>query len=150
MNIDLTPLITALAPLALAAITAGIPIVITQVQRHLKIQVTDQRVAAITQACQAAASSMYGFVVQQGATVTNIPVHNAALAHGVNHVLASVPDALKEIGITPEQVSRMVEARYGGVLATASAASVADQPSGTNTSTSTNTSTLIIADQTKP
>jgi hypothetical protein len=47
-----------------------------------------------------------------------VTIRNAALAKGVQHVIASTPDALAALGITPDHVGQMVEARFGGLLAT--------------------------------
>ena len=44
-------------------------------------------------------------------------IRNTAIAKGVQHVVASVPEALAALGVTPEHVRNMVEARFGGLLA---------------------------------
>ena len=40
-----------------------------------------------------------------------------AMAKGVQHVIASTPEALAALGVSEDHVRRMVEARFGGLLA---------------------------------
>ncbi len=117
MQIDLTPALTALAPLVLAVVTAAIPYGLAQVRRMLGLRLTAQQAATVTAAADAGAQAAYGFLVTNGASVLDAPVRNAAIAVGANHVLASVPAALAALGLTPEHVSAMVSARLGGLLA---------------------------------
>ena len=117
MIIDFGPALQALAPLALMVVTASIPYAVALAERFLKLNLNSKQVAVITQACDKGAEAAYGFMAGQGATLAHISIKNAAVAQGVNHVLASVPDALKKLGITPDQVERMVEARLGGLVA---------------------------------
>ena len=117
MTVDFGPVLQALAPLALAAMTAAVPYGVLLLQRLLKVRLTESQVAVITQACDKGAEAAYGFMAGQGATLAHTSIKNAAVAQGVNHVLASVPDALKKLGISPDQVERMVEARLGGLVA---------------------------------
>jgi hypothetical protein len=44
-----------------------------------------------------------------------IDVKNPALAEGVEYVLASVPDALKYFGLTPERIRMMLLAKIGAL-----------------------------------
>ncbi len=125
MTLDLTPVIQALATLVLAVVVPTIPYAVVLIQRHTGIKLTDQQTAAITGAADQGANLAYGWLVTQAASVAQVPMKNVALAVGVNHVLASVPDALKAIGITPDHVSAMVEARLGGLLAADPTVSVA-------------------------
>ncbi len=117
MIIDFGPALQALAPLALMVVTASIPYAVALAERFLKLNLNSKQVAVITQACDKGAEAAYGFMAGQGATLAHISIKNAAVAQGVNHVLASVPDALKKLSITPDQVERMVEARLGGLVA---------------------------------
>jgi hypothetical protein len=117
MTVDFGPVLQALAPLALASMTAAVPYGVLLLQRLLKVRLTESQVAVITQACDKGAEAAYGFMAGQGATLAHTSIKNAAVAQGVNHVLASVPDALKKLGISPDQVERMVEARLGGLVA---------------------------------
>ena len=117
MNIDFGPVVQSVAPLALTAMTVSIPYGVALLQKLLKIRLNETQVAVITQACDKGAEAAYGFMAGQGATLAHVSIKNAAVAQGVNHVLASVPDTLKKLGITPEQVERMVDARLGGLVA---------------------------------
>ncbi len=115
--IDFAPAVTAVAPLALAAVTAAVPYGIVLAERVMKVKLSAQQTAAITLAADKGAELAYGFMVGQGASLAHVAIKNAAIAQGVNHVLASVPKALRKQGITPEHVERMVEARFQGLVA---------------------------------
>ena len=128
MQIDLAPAVAALAPLAYAAVVAAIPYCLVLARRALGIKLTAQQAAAVQSAAEAGAKAAYGFLATNGAAFTDVPVRNAAIAVGANHVLASVPDALKAMGLTPEHVSAMVEARLGGLLAADPTVSLAPAP----------------------
>lgn len=116
-TIDLGPVIQALAGLVLAAVLPAIPILVATMRKKLNLQITDAQVAAITGAAQQGANFAYGMIVKSGGSVAAPQQMSQAITAGVNHVLSSVPDALKTIGITPQHVSAMVEARLGGLLA---------------------------------
>ena len=117
MQIDLAPVAAALAPLAYAAVVTAIPYGLVLARRALGIKLTAQQAASVQSAAEAGAKAAYGFLATNGASYADVPVRNAAIAVGANHVLASVPGALKAMGLTPEHVSAMVEARLGGLLA---------------------------------
>ncbi|EUB97321.1 hypothetical protein PMI07_000897 [Rhizobium sp. CF080] len=56
---------------------------------------------------------------------------NKALAEGVNYVLASVPDAIKFFGLTPEKLGKLIEAKlptYNELSAVAGGAVVVQAP----------------------
>ena len=114
MAIDLAPLVQALA---LAAITAATPYLAPLLRRYLNIRLTATQAATVQAAASAGAQAAYGYLANNIASYRDIPVRNAAIAKGVQHVLASTPDALAALGITPDQVKAMVEARFGGLLA---------------------------------
>ena len=117
MAIDLAPLVQALAALALAAITAATPYLAPLRRRYLNIRLTATQAAPVQTAANAGAQAAYGYLANNIASYRDIPVRNVAIAKGVQHVLASTPDALAALGITPDQVKAMVEARFGGLLA---------------------------------
>ena len=50
------------------------------------------------------------------------------LAKGVQHVIASTPEALTALGVTPQHVRNMVEARFGGLLAADPNVSIGNSP----------------------
>ena len=133
MIINLTPLVQALAALALAAMTAAIPYLAPLLSRYLHIRLTATQAAAIQSAADAGAQAAYGFIATNSASYRDVTIRNAALAKGVQHVMASTPDALAALGITPDHVQKMVEARFGGLLAADANVSIAAQPAATLT-----------------
>ncbi len=117
MTVDLTPLVQALAVLALAAISAATPFIASLLHRYLHIQLSATQAASVQSAAEAGAKAAYCYIVTSGASYRTDLIRNAAVAIGVQHVMASTPAAMAALGITPDQVHRMVEARFGGLLA---------------------------------
>jgi hypothetical protein len=117
MNIDLTPLVQALAALALATVSGAAPYLAALLRRYLRIRLTATQSAAIQTAADAGAQAAYGYIATHAASYRDVAIRDAAIAKGVQHVVASTPEALIAIGVTPEHVRNMVEARFGGLLA---------------------------------
>jgi hypothetical protein len=117
MNIDLTPLVQALTALALAGVTATTPYLVPLLRRYLHLQFTATQAAAVQAAADAGAKAAYGYIAASTASYHDVTIRNAAIATGVQHVIASAPQALSALGVTPEHVRDMVEARFGGLLA---------------------------------
>src|SRR5690242_7023935 len=117
MIVDLTPLVQALAALALAGISAATPYLAPLLRRYLHIRLTATQAASIQSAADAGAQAAYGYIAANAANYRDVTIRNAAIAKGVQHVIVSTPDAMAALGITPEHVQQMVEARFGGLLA---------------------------------
>lgn len=128
MLIDLSPLVQALALLALAAASAVTPYLAPVLRRYLHVQLTATQAAAIQSAADAGAKAAYGYIASQAGNYLDVTIREAALARGVQHVIASTPDAMAAIGVTPEHVRQMVEARFGGLLAGDSTVTIAQTP----------------------
>jgi hypothetical protein len=125
MHVDLTPLVQALAALALASVTAAAPYFSVLLQRYLHVRLTATQAAIVQTAAEAGAKAAYGYIAENAASYRDVPIRDAAIAKGVQHVAASAPEALTALGITPEHVRNMVEARFGGLLAADTAVSIA-------------------------
>lgn len=128
MNIDLTPLVQALAALALTVMTAMTPFLAPLLWRFLHIRLSATQAAAIQDAADAGAKAAYGFIVNTAASYRDVTIRDAAIARGVQHVVASTPEALTALGITTEHVRKMVEARFGGLLAADPTVSIGTPP----------------------
>jgi hypothetical protein len=118
MSVDLTPLVQALAALALAAITSATPYLAPVLRRYLHIRLSATQAATIQSAADVGAKAAYGYIAANAASYRDVAIRDAAIAKGVQHVVASTPEALTALGVTPEHVRNMVEARFGGLLAT--------------------------------
>lgn len=125
MILDLTPLVQALAALALAGISAATPYLAPLLRRYLHVRLTATQAAAIQSAADAGAQAAYGYIAANGASYRDVTIRNLAVAKGVQHVIASTPEALAALGITPDHVQQMVEARFGGLLAADANVSIA-------------------------
>ena len=132
MLIDLAPLVQALTALALAAITAATPYLAPLLRRYLNIRLTATQADALRSAADAGAKAAYGYIATNAASFHDVAVRDTALAKGVQHVMNSTPDALAALGITPEHVRAMVEARFGGLLAADPTVSIDGTPSTAN------------------
>lgn len=130
MSIDLAPLVQALSALALAALSAAVPYLAPLLRRYLNIRLTATQAAAIQSAAEAGAQAAYGYIATNTANYHDVTIRNAALAKGVQHVIASAPEAMTALGITPDHVMAMVEARFGGLLAADPNVSIAAAPTG--------------------
>src|SRR6478735_5553693 len=108
MDIDLTPLVQALAALALAAMIAAVPYLAPLLRRYLHIRLTATQAASVRAAAAAGAQAAYGYIVANSANCHDVTIRNAALAKGVQHVIASTPEALTALGVTPQHVRDMV------------------------------------------
>ena len=86
MNIDLTPLVQALAALALAAMTAATPYLAPLLRRYLHLQLTATQSAAVQAAADAGAQAAYGYIAASTASYHDVTIRNAAIATGVQHV----------------------------------------------------------------
>ncbi len=128
MAIDLTPLVQALGALALGAITAATPFLAPLLRRYLHVRLTATQAAAIQTAADAGAQAAYGYIAANAASFHDVTIRDAAIAKGVQHVVASTPQALTALGVTPEHVRNMVEARFGGLLAADPAVSIGKSP----------------------
>jgi hypothetical protein len=126
MSIDLTILVQALSALALTALVSATPFLAPLLRRYLHIQLTATQAAAIQSAADAGAKAAYGYIATNAASYRNPTIRSAALAWGVQHVIASTPEALAALGITEDHVRRMVEARFGGLLAADPSVSIAE------------------------
>ena len=131
MIIDLTPLVQVLAALALAALSAATPYLAPLLRQYLHVRLTATQAAAIQSAADVGAQAAYGYIATNAASYHDVTIRDTALAKGVQHVLASTPDALAALGITPDHVARMVEARFGGLLAADPNVSIAAPPTAT-------------------
>ncbi len=135
-SINIAPIMQVCVAFAGAAITASTPYAVYLIEKFwakaAHIELTAQQKDAVTGACQQGANLAYEFLVSEGSAISNIPIKNSALATGVNHVLSSVPDAIKAMGINQDQIERMVKARLGGLLAQDAGVTVAeDAPAAT-------------------
>ena len=86
-------------------------------RRYLHIRLTATQAASVQAAADAGAQAAYGYIVANSANYHDVTIRNAAIAKGVQHVIASTPEAMTALGVTPEHVRNMVEARFGGLLA---------------------------------
>lgn len=115
--VDFSVAANALLALASAVVTAAIPILVPAILRRLRLANNADLVAKVQAVAAAGAGMAYEYAVTHQGSITNVPFKDAAVATGVQHVMSSVPDALKEMGITPDHVSAMVTARLGTLLA---------------------------------
>lgn len=117
MVVDLQPVAAALLPLASAAVLAAIPILVPAVLKRLHVANDADLSAKLVTACDAAAGLAYRAALSYEGGLSNVAIHDAALAQGVSYVVARMPHAMQQLGLTPEHVGEMVSARLGRLLA---------------------------------
>src|SRR5215471_16348738 len=99
MTVDLTPLVQLLASLTSVALLAAVPLVVPTLQKYLHVRLTDAQATRITEAAARAAGQAYGFFIQTGANLDDVPIKNAAIGRAVNYVIQSYPEYLKALGV---------------------------------------------------
>jgi hypothetical protein len=126
MDIDLIPLVQALAALALAGNDRGCTVPGTDAAPLPAHRLPrPRRVSSIGAPGGARRRPSHRRERAKDGEVTS---RNAALAKGVQHVIASTPEALTALGVTPQHVRDMVEARFGGLLAADPNVSIGNSP----------------------
>jgi hypothetical protein len=117
--VDLTSIATTLLGLAMAAVTAAIPILVPALLKRLNVANNADLAGKLENALSAAAGVAYQTAVDRASNggLANIQVKNAALAAGAGYVVAKMPDTLRTLGVTPDGVRDMVSARLGVLLA---------------------------------
>lgn len=131
MSVDLTSIAEVLLSLAAAGVTAAIPIVVPFVLGRFKVANNADLTGKLELALNAAAGAAYKFAASHEGGLSNVAVHNGALATAASYVATSMPDTLKQLGITPDRVSAMVSARLGTLLATDPSVTVGKPPAET-------------------
>jgi hypothetical protein len=124
-SIDFSPLITAFVSFAGVAIPAIGIWLSTLIKQKLKLDASSADSLLIDNAVQRAGGLAYNTMVELAGTVPTIPLKNAALAAGINHVMASIPDALARKGLDNATLTRMVTGELGKLLASDPSVSVA-------------------------
>ena len=112
-TIDLTPLVQGVMPLVGIALTTIAGLLAHRAIAYLHIAGNSALARQIETAADAGAGIALDFMHANAASIEHVDIHNAALAMGANHALASVPQAMAALGITPEHVAAMVKARVG-------------------------------------
>lgn len=140
MMIDLSPLVQALIGTAAAVITLSAPVVAALIAKRLHLEDNSQAKDAINGAVQTGAGLAYSALVAESGKPASVEIKSAALALGLNHVISTVPDALKKVGVTDNAVAEMVAGRLGMFLSrdqsvTAGPSASAPPPSATTTPT---------------
>lgn len=124
MSIDLHPVLAGLLSLALAIVTAAIPILVRAALARMNLANQADLADRITAAADTGAGLAYGALVKAGQGVANPVVKNEALAIGAQYVLTQVAGPLAALGKDPSSVTAMVDGKLGRLLALDPAVSV--------------------------
>lgn len=117
MHVDLTIVVNTLLVLASTAVTAAIPILVPALLSRLRLADDKDLSDKLMAGADAAAGAAYKFALAHEGGLSNVAVHDAALATAVNYVVTKLPDTLKALNLTPDHVHDMVSARLGVLLA---------------------------------
>jgi len=131
--IDFTPILNELA-LAVATVVSAALLYLAKLGRDwfkartgVELQISDEQMRAVLDK-----AIQYGIALAVGrlGSRAQLSVSNAQVAQIANYVIAAVPGALKNFGITPERLQDMIRARLiawtDGKAGVESAASVAE------------------------
>lgn len=116
MTVDLSPLAAVLLPLVQAALLAAVPLLLAWLRQHLTLMQDAALARAVADCVGRGAGLTYHMLATAGGSVGSVTLTNAAVAHGVQYVMQSMPDALKRLGVTPDHVGAMVTAELGKLL----------------------------------
>ena len=117
MTVDLSPLAAALLPLVQAAVLAAVPLLLVWLRQHMVLMQDATLSGSIADCVGRGAGLTYQMLATAGGSVGSVALTNSAVAHGVQYVMQSMPDALKRLGVTPDHVGAMVTAELGKLLA---------------------------------
>ena len=117
MTVDLSPLAAVLLPFVQAAVLAAVPLLLVWLRQHLTLMQDATLARAVAECVSRGAGLTYQMLAAAGGSVGSVTLTNAAVAHGVQYVMQSMPDALKRLGVTPDHVGAMVTAELGKLLA---------------------------------
>ena len=120
MTVDFSPIANALVSLAAIVVTTAAPILIAAMLRRFKWANNADLEKSLDAAANAAAGAAYKFAAERinDGGLKNVAIHNAALAMGAQYVASHMPETLTQLGLSPDQVRAMVEARLGKLMAT--------------------------------
>lgn len=119
--LDLSPLTLELVKLAfaalLAALTVGARVLYTTLKEKWGLEVEQAQRDKVNEAIQFALQYAETKVASAVDAKDNVEVKNQMVATAAEYVMAKIPDALDRLGVTPESVADLVEARIERYLA---------------------------------
>lgn len=110
-TIDLAPvLLQIVLPIAGAVLSALIPLAVAKLATFLHLKAnSEDRKALLDAADNAVALALKAARDNAGGAV--VDVHNASVAAAVDYLTTNLPDAIKRLGLTPDAVENIVNAR---------------------------------------
>jgi hypothetical protein len=125
------PVVEALRPMISAVVTAAVGIAITfgvaLLKRWTGVTLQSTYIDSLRQAAQTEA----GVLIAEAAdnlSFRSITVTSPAIAKAAARIAAAMPDAVKAVGKTPEDLSRLVAGEIGKLQAHATAISIPTPP----------------------
>jgi hypothetical protein len=91
------------------------------IKRKMNIQQDSADALKIDTAAKRAGGIAVDFIKKVMPVNPTVEVRNAAIAQGLNHIAASLPDTVARMGITPDTLSRMVNSELAQLETTAPA-----------------------------
>lgn len=101
-----------------AAVLAAIPILVRALLAKWGLDKNDKLVAQLDGVLEEAAGLAYKRIaagIAQGG-LDNVQIHNKALADALQYAIDELPSAMIQLGISPDQVSKKIEAKLGKIL----------------------------------
>lgn len=120
-HIDVKPLIDGLMPYIVSTVGGIIVILGGLLTAWLKQKFNIEIEAKQREAWQQTATNAAGDLIARGAVsieqmTGRVTIHNQAMAEVINRAAERVPDAIKALGLTPEQMAQTITAKVPQVL----------------------------------
>jgi len=112
--IDLAPLLNVVVPLAAAPVAAAATWALAKVAQHFHIQIQDSQRQALNDAIYHGLNYAARSIEPAQVKVRSGEIASAA----VNYAIAHVPSTLNALGVTPDNLRQMVEARLASRTST--------------------------------
>jgi hypothetical protein len=120
MKIDLASVVSALGPfiiqLLAGLIMAALGWLVNQLSLWLKFQMTEAQWRVIHSTAEAAAGQIWADASPEIATLSITPT-NPLVAAAANSAIKTIPDVLKQLGITPQTEEEFIEKQLAPLIA---------------------------------
>ncbi len=123
-TVDLSPLMQAVGTFLGVVLPLIAGYIAWLIKRKMNIQQDSADALKIDTAVKRGSGLALDFIQKVMPANPTVDVRNAAIAQGMNHVVASLPDAVARIGVTKDSLTRMVTSELAQLESAAPAASV--------------------------
>ena len=119
MTVNFGPLANSILAILGPVLTAVAAVLARAIIQRLGVQNNAALANQITEAATRGAGVAFHMLqtTVAGAGVDRVAIHNVAIATGANYVAAALPEAIKNLGVSPDTIAGMVRGELGKLLA---------------------------------